>query len=87
MEVSLLHVPEHLDPIFVKAIESIRTFHDDRFQTSFSPLEEQLTVDNVHKFFRNSYTNADIVIKKFDDIYKTLQIDSVSILSSRVFVL
>ena len=63
--------------MFKKALESFRTYRDDLFQTSFSPFEEHLIVDDVHKLFRTAYSNADDVIHDFNDVYKSLIADSV----------
>lgn len=78
--ISLLScVSEHSETIYKKAVESLISFEDAEFHTSFSPFEEHQIIDQIANHLKNLYTNSDEVINRFHALSKSLQDTSVSV--------
>lgn len=74
-----LYTLEHLEVVYKKAIESLTSFEDAEFHTSFSPFEEHQIIDQCVNHLKNLYTNSEEVICRFQALSKSLQDSSVSI--------
>lgn len=71
-----------MEKVFQRGLESLASFDEAEFQTSFSPWEEFEINDRIEKILREKYPNSEEAVSRFQALSRSLRDISVSDLSN-----
>lgn len=77
----LFYISDNLETVFQRGLESLVSFDEAEFQTSFSPWEEYQINESIEKILREKYPNADEAVSRFQALSRSLRDISVCELS------